>query len=115
MPKFLLIYLVSPRLNSITGNSKGTDDVISAMEFLEKRMIEMLGTQLVSGQRSYEKTTSSGMNTSPKGILEFERSFNNQTLDMSPASGTGYIYIDDTGNDFGVSLVSQSGYNKRSF
>ena len=108
-----IINITYPMVNSVTGNSKGTDDVISAMEFLEKRMIEMLGTQLVSGQRSYEKTTSSGMNTSPKGILEFERSFNNQTLDMSPASGTGYIYIDDTGNDFGVSLVSQSGYNKR--
>jgi hypothetical protein len=108
-----VINVTYPMVNSVTGNSKGTYAVISAMESLEKRMKELLGSQLVSGQRSSEKSISSEGGKLPKGMLEFERSFNNQTLDMSDNIGTGYIYVDGSVNEFGVNLITKNGYNKR--
>jgi hypothetical protein len=108
-----VINVTYPMVNSVTGNSKGTSAVISAMESLEKRMKELLGSQLVSGQRSSEKFISSEAGKLPKGMLEFERSFNNQTLDMSDDIGTGYVYVDGPVNEFGVNLITKNGYNQR--
>ena len=111
-PATEIIDVMYPMINSVTGNPEGTNAVASAIKSLENKMYTLLGSNVSSTQNSTEKTAGlSGARS--KGIPpEFEKTFTDQVLDASSAS-TGYIFIDRTSSDQGISILSKDAYNKR--
>tara|TARA_R110002110_G_scaffold54951_14_gene157166 strand:+ start:2790 stop:5837 length:3048 start_codon:yes stop_codon:yes gene_type:complete len=111
-PETEIIDIMYPMINSVTGNPDGTNAVASAIKSLESKMYTLLGSNVSSIQSSTEKSSGPSGARSKGAPPEFEKTFTDQVLDASLAS-TGYIFIDRTSSDQGISILSKDTYNKR--
>jgi hypothetical protein len=107
---------LAPIIDSTTGSPTGAQKIISSMEDLASKMMQLLGDKISYGQSNMgEVATTAGSGQS--GVHVFERTFDNQILDRTDVSniGTGYSYLGAGAGSTqaGVKTISHNNYVSR--
>tara|TARA_R110002096_G_scaffold230738_1_gene420423 strand:+ start:1839 stop:5111 length:3273 start_codon:yes stop_codon:yes gene_type:complete len=108
-----IIDICFPMVNSVTGNSQGTDSVISVMYSLSGRMSTALeGKISINSLHKTEKVSPPGFGSVESPGIQFEKEFESDYV-SSIQAGTGNVFVKGRADTLGVNIVTKSDYEKR--